>query len=187
MKTDEQFQADIKAGNSWETNLWHELAKYLHGLPQPEQVEHMGDRVLGGFGYAPDMAVPSSIEAKIRLAGNFRFTSAKDFPFQSIIVNEVYKTHQENITSADYLRLKPLEQLVYMKPFHSYWIASCDMTHVALIRPATKPLWFQQQMWSPKDRRYALNWLCPLNYPNGTPAVLFGAFPNDVPQLLTQV
>jgi hypothetical protein len=187
MKSDEQFCKDIAAGNSWEQELWDGLSAFIHGIPRPRIAQQMGNRMLGGFSYESDMKIPSSLEAKIRLASSFAFTCADDYPFDSIIVNEVYKTKQDHQTRDEYLCLTLVEQLVYMRPFHSYWIASCDRKHVAVIRPVTKPLWFQKSMWSPKDKRHALNWMCPLFYPNGDPAVLFGRFPEDIKQLLTHL
>lgn len=187
MKSNKQFVSDIEAGNAWEFALHSELAQYLHGITKPSEITKVDGMYPGGFGYEPDMTITSSLEAKVRLAKNFTFTSAIDYPFDSIFVNEVYKTCQRNMEVKDYLRLSQQEQLVYMKPFHSYWIASADMSHVAVISPATKPCWFQREVYSAKDRRPALNWCCPLKTDSGRPVVLFGKFPDDVPQLLTRL
>lgn len=201
MKTDEQFALDIEAGNSWESRLYGELSKYLD-LTEPEPAETYEGKVIGGFVYEPDMLVRrmvvakggkdemfygecvSAVEAKIRL-GEFRFSSADDYPYPTIFVNEVYKTAPRNLTPGDYLALPIAEQRARMRPFHSYWIASSDGENVAVICPATKPLWSQAQVFSPKDRRPALNWQCPIRKPGGGSAVLFGKFPDDVGRLLT--
>lgn len=185
MKSNRQFVSDIEAGNEWEFRLHEQLSKYLHGLTEPEKIVREGGMVAGGFSYVPDMQVASSLEAKVRLDSRFNFTCAGDFPFKSIYVNEVYKTHQENITTDDYLALPMVQQLSLMKPFHSYWIGSTSQNHVAVVGPATKPVWFQERVWSKKDRRYALNWCCPICLPDGRPVVRFGKFPDDIPKLLT--
>jgi hypothetical protein len=202
MKTDQQFAEDIERGNTWELRLYEELSKYLYGLTEPEVAETFEGRVIGGFSYVPDIQVEqlvvakgglderfygtqtASIECKLRL-GQFRFTSADDYPYPTVIVNEVYKTGPRNLTPSEYLALSQDDQKARMRPFHSYWIASSDGNHVAVICPATKPLWIQKATYSPKDRRPALNWECPLRKPNGGPAVLFGRFPEDVRHLLT--
>lgn len=204
MKTDEQFSADIAEGNAFELELWSKLSKYIHGLEPPMQAERFGGKVIGGFTYRPDMKVKAvvvaqgsiderfyagvscSIEAKVRL-GEFRFTCADDYPFPDIIVNEVYKTSPEHISWNDYSRLSLQDQKSYMRPFHSYWIGSSDRRHVAVICPATKPLWFQQVTYSSKDRRPATNWHCPIRKADGKPAVFFGKFPDDVGHLLTRL
>lgn len=204
MKTDEQFAADIAIGNAWEQELWRQLSTYLHGIEQPVEPDRFGDKIIGGFDYKPDMklrsmvvaqsgrdtrfyaAVQVSLECKVRL-GQFMFTSADDFPYPDIIVNEVYKTSPEHITDHDYLRMPVAAQKAYMRPFHSYWIGSSDRRHVAVICPATKPLWVQRQTYSPKDRRSALNWHCPIKKPGGGNAVFFGKFPEDVGHLLTRL
>jgi len=202
MKTDEQFAADIDQGNEWELELWDCLRKYLHGLERPVGAEKVGQKVVGGFGYQPDMRLKSmviankkdasfygdcmvSVEAKVRLGSGFDFTCAADFPYPDLIVNEVYKTHPMTMTESQYLKLSMMEQKVCMRPFHSYWIGATNRKHVAVVCPATKPLWTQKQMFSPKDRRAALNWMCPISKPTGGPCVLFGKFPDDVPRLLT--
>lgn len=185
MKTNEQFAADIVAGNQWEVSLHRQLAQYLHGLTEPASVAMAGGVVVGGFSYVPDMQIVSSLEAKVRLDSRFDFTCADDFPFKSIYVNEVYKTHQENITTDEYLALPMVRQLSLMKPFHSYWIGSTSQRHVAVIGPSTKPVWFQEKVYSKKDRRHALNWCCPIRMPDGRPVVRFGKFPEDIPKLLT--
>jgi hypothetical protein len=202
MKTDQQFAEDIAAGNGWEVELWAELRKYLHGLEKPLPAETMNGKVIGGFGYQPDMQLKSmvlankrdaqfygdcqvSLEAKVRLGSGFDFTCATDFPYDDIIVNEVYKTHPITMTEAQYLKLSLMEQKVFMRPFHSYWIGATNRRHVAVICPATKPLWTQRSVFSPKDRRVALNWMCPVKKPTGGPCILFGKFPEDVPRLLT--
>lgn len=204
MKTDEQFASDIAIGNAWEMHLWRHLSRYIHGIDQPVEPDRFGDKIIGGFEYRPDMKVKAmavaqsghdarfyagvsmAIEAKVRLGG-FHFTSADDFPFEDIIVNEVYKTSPEHLSEQEYLRLKLQEQKSYMRPFHSYWIGSSDQRHVAVICPATKPLWFQKNTYSPKDRRPALNWHCPIKKPGGGNAVFFGKFPEDVGHLLTRL
>lgn len=187
MKTNKQFAHDTMVGKQWEMQLHAALADYLPGLTPPAELEVVDGLPLGGWGYEPDMRLEVSLEAKVRLAGNFKFTCAKDYPFDSIIVNEVYKTHPPTMTHDEYLRLPIADQVSRMKPFHSYWIASADLSHVAVIAPSTKPCWFQQEMWSPKDRRTARNWLCPLVTPAGRPIVLFGKFPEDIPKLLTRL
>jgi hypothetical protein len=202
MKTDEQFAQDIDQGNEWEKQLWAELSKYIYGLTAPVAAEKVGEKVVGGFLYKPDMAVKTlvavnqrdrefygetiaSIEAKVRLGSGFDFTGADDFPYPDLIVNEVYKTAPQHMTPGDYLKLSVQEQKTLMRPFHSYWIASTSRQHVAVVIPATKPLWTQKSLYSPKDRRPALNWMCPIRRENGRQAVLFGKFPEDVPRLLT--
>jgi hypothetical protein len=187
MKTDGQFRRDIAIGNAWEAKLYRELSAFIHGLTEPEQAQVVNGMVAGGFGYDPDMQVLVSLEAKVRLDTRFDFTNASDFPYRSIIVNEVYKTHQDNITTEDYLALPVHRQLTLMKPFHSYWVGNYSQTHVAVISPATKPVWFQQRVYSPKDRRDALNWCCPIVMPDGRPVVQFGKFPDDIPKLLTRL
>ena len=204
MKTDEQFAADIAVGNAWEQELWRHLGKDIPGTEPPVEPDRFGDKIVGGFTYKPDMKLRSmvvaqgsiderwyagvcvSLECKVRL-GQFKFTDANDFPFPDIIVNEVYKTSPEHITDHAYLKLSMAEQKAYMRPFHSYWIGSSDRRHVAVICPATKPLWTQQQTYSPKDRRSALNWHCPIKKPQGGNAVFFGRFPDDVGHLLTRL
>ena len=204
MKTDEQFAKDIAIGNAWEMDLWKQLSRYIYGIDQPVQPDRFGDKIIGGFTYRPDMKVRAMavaqsghdarfyagvdlcIEAKVRL-GAFRFTGVDDFPFEDIIVNEVYKTSPEHLSENEYLRMGLKEQKSYMRPFHSYWIGSSDKQHVAVICPATKPLWFQQTTYSPKDRRPALNWHCPIRKPDGKPAVFFGRFPESVGDLLTRL
>lgn len=204
MKTDEQFAADLAIGNKWEMDLWRQLSRYIHGIDAPVQPDRFGEKIIGGFSYRPDMKVRAvvaaqsghdarfyagvslAIEAKVRL-GEFLFTNANDFPFPDIIVNEVYKTSPQHLTEQEYLRLKVEEQKSFMQPFHSYWIGSSDKKHVAVICPATKPLWFQRVTYSPKDRRPALNWHCPILKPDGKPAVFFGEFPDCVGHLLTRL
>mgnify|MGYP003325765297 CR=1 FL=1 len=204
MKTDEQFAADIAVGNAWEWELWEQLRKYLHDLEPPPMPDRFGDKIIGGFDYKPDMKLQSmvvanggkdalwyagvkvSLECKVRL-DEFRFTSAEDFPYPDIIVNEVYKTSPEHITDHDYLRLPLAAQKSFMRPFHSYWIGSSDKKHVAVICPATKPIWVQRQTYSRKDRRSALNWHCPIKKPGGGNAVFFGKFPDDIGHLLTRL
>lgn len=204
MKTDEQFATDIAAGNAFEQALFAELGKYIWGLEPPAKPDYLNGKVIGGFAYQPDMklqsvvvaqggteerfygAVKVSLECKARL-GEFMFTGAADFPFPDIIVNEVYKTSPEHITEADYTKLSVQEQKAYMRPFHSYWISNSQRTHVAVICPATKPLWIQKQTYSWKDRRSALNWHCPIQKPAGGNAVFFGKFPEDVGHLLTRL
>lgn len=204
MKTDDQFSEDIEQGNEWERQLWAELSKYIYGLEEPVPADRVGEKVVGGFLYEPDMKVKTlvavnqkdkefygetiaSIEAKVRLGSGFDFTCADDFPYPDLIVNEVYKTHPRNMTPGDYLKLPVDRQKAMMRPFHSYWIASTSRRHVAVVIPATKPLWSQRAIYSPKDRRPALNWMCPIRRANGRPAVLFGKFPEDVERLLTYV
>ena len=109
MKSDEQFCKDIAAGNSWEQELWEHLSAFIHGIPKPRIAQQMGNRMLGGFGYESDMKIASSLEAKIRLAKSFSFTCAEDYPFDSVIVNEVYKTKQDHQTREEYLRMSVLE------------------------------------------------------------------------------
>lgn len=204
MKTDEQFAEDIAHGNRFELALWSHLSKYIYGLVPPVEAERLGNKVIGGFTYRPDMKAQAvvtaqgslderfygetcvAIEAKIRL-GQFKFTCADDFPFDDIICNEVYKTAPAHISWNDYSKLSLKDQLSYMRPFHSYWIANSEQTHVAVICPATKPLWFQRKTFSPKDRRVAMNWHCPIRKPDGKPAVFFGRFPDDVGHLLTRL
>lgn len=204
MKTDEQFAEDIAAGNEFEQKLFAVLSRFIFGLEPPARPDYLNGKVIGGFAYTPDMklrsmvvaqggkderfyaGVQASIECKARL-GEFMFTSADDFPFQDIIVNEVYKTSPEHITEARYTQMSIKEQKAYMRPFHSYWIANSQRSHVAVICPATKPLWIQKQTYSWKDRRSALNWHCPIQKPGGGHAVFFGKFPDDVPHLLTRL
>lgn len=204
MKTDEQFAADFAVGSAFEFELWRQLSRYIYGLEEPVAPDKYGDKVIGGFGYTPDMKVKSmvvsqsgydqrfyagvkvALEAKIRL-GEFLFTSADDYPFDDIIVNEVYKTAPDHVSQHDYLKLSMPDQKSYMRPFHSYWIASSDRSHVAVICPATKPLWFQGKTYSYKDRREALNWHCPIRKADGKPAVFFARFPDDVGHVLTRL
>lgn len=181
MKSQRQFRADIASGYEWETQLHRCLAQYLYGLAAPRQNEVVDGVVLGGFDDGPDMQVATSVEAKIRLSASFRFTDAASYPFPTVIVNEVYKTRPDNMTVASYMALPLLDQLALMRPFHSYWIASSDRLHVAVVTPATKHLWRQERMISRKDRRAAINWVCPRE------AVLFGRFPADVKYLLTRM
>lgn len=202
MKTDEQFAADIAIGNAFEMDLWRQLSRYIHGISEPVDPDKCGDKIIGGFTYHPDMKLKSmvvsqsgyesrfyagvslAVECKVRL-GDFVFTGADDFPYADIIVNEVYKTSPEHLTDGRYLRMSINDQKSYMRPFHSYWIASSTQKHVAVICPATKAMWQQRTVYSPKDRRPALNWVCPIRKPNGGPAVLFGKYPSDVQRLLT--
>lgn len=202
VKTKEQFAEDCSHGNSWELALGEELRRYAPSLsPFRGAIYGAGNKVVGGFALDPDFQAlakvevvakdekwwatdSKSVEAKIRLADQFMFTCADDYPYDTIIVNEVYKTRPEHMTADEYLALNQFDQLVYMHWFHSYWIGSADKKHVALILPCTKPLWKQEWMWSPKDRRKALNWLCPIRS-GGRDRVLFGRFPEDVPKLLT--
>lgn len=204
MKTDEQFAADIAEGNEFERRLWEEMSRYIDGIEPPVEPDRFGQKIIGGFTYRPDMKVKAmsvaqsghdarfyagvtmAIEAKVRL-GEFHFTGADDFPFEDVIVNEVYKTAPGHLTEAHYLKLPINEQKAYMRPFHSYWIANSARSHVAVICPATKPLWTQRVVYSPKDRRPALNWNCPLRKPGGGNAVFFGKFPEDVGHLLTRL
>lgn len=204
MKTDKQFAEDLAIGNAFEMDLWRALSRYIHGIDQPFEPDRLGDKVIGGFEYRPDLKVKAvitaqsgydarfyagvglAVECKVRL-GEFKFTGPDDFPFPDIIVNETYKTSPDHVTESQYLRMSIQEQKSFMRPFHSYWIASSTRSHVAVICPATKPLWFQKQTYSPKDRRPALNWHCPIAKPGGGNAVLFGKFPEDVPHLLTRL
>lgn len=204
MKTDAQFAADLEVGNAFEKELYAALGKYLYDLEAPPIPDVFNGKIIGGFIYKPDMklrsivavkgskdeqfyaGVQASLECKVRL-GQFKFTTADDYPFEDIIVNEVYKTSPEHVTEHDYLRMTIQEQKAYMRPFHSYWIANSAQSHVAVICPATKPLWIQKQTYSPKDRRSALNWHCPIRKPDGKPAVFFGRFPDDVGHLLTRL
>lgn len=204
MKTDQQFADDLAIGNAFEKELFEILGRYIHGLEPPPVPDVFDGKVIGGFVYKPDMKLKTmvvaqggaderfyagvrvSLECKIRL-GEFHFTSSEDFPFPDIIVNEVYKTSPDHITEAEYTAMPLKQQLAYMRPFHSYWISNSSKTHVAVICPATKPLWFQRQTYSPKDRRSAMNWHCPIQKPGGGNAVFFGRFPDDVPHLLTRL
>ena len=204
MKTDEQFAGDLAKGCAFELDLFAELGRYLHGLEAPPVPDVFEGKVIGGFIYKPDMrlramvvanggkdalfygGVYESLECKIRL-GEFHFTNADDYPFPDIIVNEVYKTSPAHISEAKYTAMSIQEQKSYMRPFHSYWIANTARTHVAVICPATKPLWFQKLTYSPKDRRAANNWHCPIRKPAGGNAVFFGRFPDDVGHLLTRL
>jgi hypothetical protein len=205
VKTDEQFAADIAEGVAFERELFNVLAEYIHGLEPPQIPDHFDGKIIGGFSYQPDMklrtmvvaqggkderfyaGVQASLECKVRL-GEFMFTSADDFPYPDIIVNEVYKTGPQHLTEAAYSKLSIANQKTFMRPFHSYWISNSKHSHVAVICPATKPLWTQRQTYSPKDRRSALNWHCPIRKPGGNGnAVFFGRFPEDVPHLLTRL
>lgn len=204
MKTDQQFANDLAIGNAFERELFEQLRKYLHDLEEPPVPDVFNGKVIGGFTYKPDMKlktmvvaqggkderfygeVKASLECKIRL-GEFHFTGASDYPFPDIIVNEVYKTSPAHVSEADYLKMSIQAQKTYMRPFHSYWISNSAATHVAVICPATKPLWFQRQTYSAKDRRSALNWHCPIHKPQGGAAVFFGKFPDDIPHLLTRL
>lgn len=202
MKGDKDWLADYDAGLTWESELFEVLSRYIHDLDPPKRSDTIDGKIVGGFSYRPDMRARSfiaaqsghdsrfyagvsvALEAKIRLCG-FHFSGADDFPYPTIIVNEVFKTHPAHLTERDYLKLSVEDQKAYMRPFHSYWIASSDKQCVAVICPATKPLWSQESVYSRKDRRPALNWVCPIKKPSGGNAVLFGRFPRDVPRLLT--
>lgn len=202
VKSREQFTEDVQIGNAWEQRLWEELTKYLPTLSPPRPAVLEDGLAVGGFQYTPDMKLTTMVhhsqkdaafygdcqvcvEAKVRLSDGFNFTGPDDFPFPDVIVTEVYKTAPAHIAPMAYIKMPINKQKTLMRPFHSYWIGSTDQRHVMVILPASKPLWTHKTLYSPKDGRAALNWMCPLKKPNGGPAVLFGRFPDDVPHLLT--
>lgn len=185
MKPDDLFLEDRQAGEIWEEYLFKVLAQYWPDMLKPPKSTGMRDNgdmhVTVNLGSFVTTAV---IGAKRRLqnrAEPFYFTDEHDYPYSTVIVDQENKLKSPFIDDAKYYALDEASKKTWIARFHSYWVASIDMSHVAVITPGTKRLWRLGQKRSWKDRcvRPQVNWECP------TSAVRFGKFPEDVPTLLT--
>lgn len=175
VKNQREFLDDYNWGLDWETKVADLITRCNPYVDKPAKFSKVhGGRVIG-FDDDGDMRASVHIGCKRR---RLAFTGREDYPFPTVFVDEEYKLIPDHMDREDYYALPVQERLARIKWFHSYWIASSDMNHVALIVPATKRHWILEKVYSPKDRRDAFNWACPVS------KVIFGKT-SDIPSLLT--
>lgn len=158
MKTDRDFYNDYNFGMEWH----QKVHSALHGrnpdiwIPKPHTTLIEG-KVLG-FADDGDIAATCLIQPKRR---KIDFTCQRDYPYPTIFIDEEYKLKSDHISDADYFALPEKERLAHLKWFHSYWISNRDMTHCALVIPASKRYWTLDRHWSKPDRRWVTSWAVP--------------------------
>lgn len=79
-----------------------------------------------------DMMLQTRIEHKVR---DIAFTCAEDFPYSTMIVDEVYKVDR-----------------IKARPFR-YVIENKDGTRIAVVKSSTKPHWTVSRRYDPQQRR----------------------------------
>lgn len=169
MKNPAQYRTANALGKEFEDKVYAELRRFNPGISKPPKPEEWAE---------DDGDIRADVEIICKRRLKLDFTCREDFPFQTVYVNEQYKMRPAHMSKDEYCSLPMEEKLRLMKWFHSCWVSSADMTHIALVLPSTKRHWGLENVWSPEDNRYALTFSCPKD------KVLFGRF-EDMPSLLT--
>lgn len=140
MKPSAEFVRDWQAshGPVMDVALWLKRIGYDVKLNVPDLRPDAAER----FRYSDtgDIEVLQRIEVKRR---SIDFTSAGDYPFPTIFVDEVYKVDA---------RLKGLLGFV---------IVNAAGTHAACVTPATKPRWTRETKFDLRQQRDCTWYCCP--------------------------
>lgn len=90
-----------------------------------------------------DIEIIKRIEVKRRA---IPFTTAEDYPYPSVFIDEVYKVDEA---------LRDVE----------YWvILNHDMSHMAMVRPSTRRHWLIEEHFDPIQKRVCRWYACPTDF-----------------------
>lgn len=175
MKSPDDYRVDSAFGGEWEAKVASLLRRCNPYLEQPKKFNAEVNGELIGFPDDGDLRASVVLGIKRR---KISFTCREDYPFKTVFIDEEYKMIPDYMNKDSYYALSTDHKRSRLRWFHSYWIGSQDMSHVALILPATKRHWVLEPVYSKRDVRWATNWACPKE------KVLFGRA-EDIPSLLT--
>lgn len=156
MKSDADFRVDQQFGRQLEVQVHRMLMKYYPGLELPEADQYHDARVHRDFG---DMYLQTVVQCKRRT--NLQFSSMREYPFDTIIVDTERNLMLESIPKDIYYSLSMENKRCYLRTFHSYWIGSADNENYAVILPATKPHWSLLEVYDKRSKQRIINWVCP--------------------------
>lgn len=91
-----------------------------------------------------DLEIRKRIEVKHR---KLKFTSAEDYPFSTVFVDEAYKVDRY-----------PIETL------SSYVIVNKPMTHAAIVLAGTREHWFIERRYDPTNGDMRNFYVCPVRF-----------------------
>lgn len=175
MKSPDSFRRDYEWGLEWEDRVVSLIQKCNPYVEQPPKFSKVVHGRVVGFTDQGDITAQTLISCKRR---RVEFTGQQDYPYPTVFVDEEYKLIPDHIPHDVYYAMPLTEKLASLKWFHSYWIGSADMRHVALIIPASKPYWTLEERFSPQDNRNTMTWACPKG------KAIFGSV-EDLSSLLT--
>jgi hypothetical protein len=149
------FAEALARGKEWEWVVYGLLKVRYPDIRRPLTYEE----AIGRVDEEPDMAVRGlAVQCKRR---EFNFTCATDFPYQTVMIDEEYKLRSDYISQDEYLSMPEHERLQNLKQFMCYFIASQDMTHMAVVIPASKAYWRLRKRDLKRDARPSYSWECP--------------------------
>jgi hypothetical protein len=160
LKPDAVFKENLRQAEAVERLLYTLLSPLNHELRPKKPVVDEGGAVIG-FQDDGDMTFVGRVECKQR---RLKFTSAADFPFKTVLIDEVYKLRQPHVTEGMWEQFTWAEQLAHIKWFHSYWIVSSDMRYAAVIKPSTKCHWKMRTVTDSTEGRQCVNYECPVEH-----------------------
>jgi hypothetical protein len=86
---------------------------------------------------SPEWEAWRRVEVKQR---NLRFTCEKDYPFQTLLIDEVYKVERKHELA-----------------LHAYYIVNADCSHFCIIPAHSKKWWKQETHWVAVQKRECTN------------------------------
>jgi hypothetical protein len=150
MKDDAAFVADFKASHQWVVLVGDWLRRLGYEVRIPDQnlrptaaLRHLYSD--DGDLFVTTKGITKAVEVKHR---SIDFTSAFDYPFPTIIVNEAHLLTDERLAK-----------------IFGYVIVNDPGTHVAVVRPHTRPFWIASPpTWIAAQQRWETFLACPLYF-----------------------
>ncbi|MFA5054071.1 MAG: hypothetical protein WC565_08425 [Parcubacteria group bacterium] len=94
------------------------------------------------YGDGGDIEITKRVEVKQR---SLPFTSASDYPYPTVLVDEVYKVDRLGMTGLD-----------------GYMIVNSDGTVACVVKKATRPHWSVESRWDSSQSRQCEFYACPV-------------------------
>jgi hypothetical protein len=154
MKTQEDFVRNLEISQEavelvvdWLAGYGYDVTLLPHTVAptKEERFQHMDQG---------DIMIRQRVEIKHRV--DIDFQSVKDFPFDTIIVDEKYKIDKRSINT-----------------LHAYVIVNKSKTGCLVIPKNTYPNWIVEERFDSKEGAPRVFYLCPKSF------AIFKRFPND--------
>ena len=157
-----RFDADTDRATVFQNQCWESLLRYVPRMKQPANGA-VRDSSGGTLGLSDDgdIRIDTTIECKWR---RLNFTCAADFPYPTMIVDEMGHLRNELIPAADYELMSLERKKLGIKPFVRYLIGSADALTIAVVRRSSVPHWILESITDPIRKTTKPNWLCPVEH-----------------------
>jgi len=151
VKSDDEFKAALQESQPAVQVAYRWLLSKGYSATVPPTVERPDFETRMSYQDKGDIILhKDGKDLRVEVKGrDLHFTSAEDFPYPTIFIDEDYKVDDPK---------KPIETL------SAYIILNADLTYAAIIRAATRDRWTLEEHWDPTNQDYRTNYVIARRY-----------------------